>query len=266
MALLGRLPDDDSYRLEIDYAHRDDYYIFVFVEKGSAKFLIDFEEYQMRENTVHCILPGQVHLPSDSYGDVNCWFLMVDSMFVADEYKEIFERKSLIKNEETLNDNIVNDLKSCLAILYRRMKSEEDSVDSTIVHSLLSSYIGMIAEVYQSGLPVITASRPAAITAQFKSLLSANFQSLKSPSGYAAKLNVSEVYLNEVVKKSTGLSVSDNIRSEIVLQAKRLLFYTDMTVKEVALMLGYEDWAYFTRLFTKATKLSPTQFRQKYLK
>jgi len=33
-----------------------------------------------------------------------------------------------------------------------------------------------------------------------------------------------------------------------------------------AIVLGYEDWAYFTRLFTKASKLSPTQFRQKYLK
>jgi AraC-like DNA-binding protein len=146
------------------------------------------------------------------------------------------------------------------------MKSEEQPASSTIVRSLLSSYIGMIAEIYEGGFPVKATGRPAAITTQFKSLLNANFHSLKSPFQYAAKLNVSEVYLNEVVKKSTGLSISDNIRNEIVLQAKRLLFYTDMSVKEIALSLGYEDWAYFTRLFTKASNLSPTQFRQQYLK
>ena len=266
MALLCHFPDDNEYRFGVDYAHRDDYYIFIFIEKGDAGFLIDFEERRMKDNTVHCILPGQVHFPSDSYDDINGWFLMVDSLFVTDEYKEIFENKSLIKSEITLNRDAADDLRSCVSILHRRMKSEEPSVNSTVVRSLLSSCIGMIAEIYQSGFPVTTANRPAAITAQFKSLLTANYQSLKSPSGYAAKLNVSEGYLNEVIKKTTGLSVSDNIRNEIVMQAKRLLFYTDMTVKETALTLGYEDWAYFTRLFTKTSRLSPTQFRQKYLK
>ena len=124
----------------------------------------------------------------------------------------------------------------------------------------------MIAEIYNKGIVIQTNKRTAIITFQFKLLLCANYQSLKRSSQYAEKLNISPVYLNEAVKTTTGLSVSECIRNEIVIRAKRLLFHTNMSVKEIALELGYEDWAYFTRMFSKASLLTPTQFRAKYLK
>ena len=79
-------------------------------------------------------------------------------------------------------------------------------------------------------------------------------------------MSLSSVYLNEAVKNTTGISVSRYISGEIMIQAQRLLFYTDMSVKEIALELGYDDPFYFTRLFTKITEISPTRFREKYLK
>ncbi|MDR1876784.1 MAG: AraC family transcriptional regulator [Flavobacteriaceae bacterium] len=249
----------------VNYAHRDDFYIFLFSEKGTAKLLIDFEEYELTGSTVRCILPGQVHFP---VGYINgCgWILALDSMLIKDEYKEIFERVSFLKNKVELNKDIINDLRYCISAIYKRLKPERQHIEEGIMRDLLSYYIGIIAEIYQKGLPVSTNNRPATITFQFKSLLSANYQSLKRPSQYASKLNISPVYLNEAVKRTTGLTVSDCIQNEIIIQAKRLLFYTNISIKEIALKLGYEDWAYFTRLFTKASKLSPTQFRRKYLK
>ncbi|MEA4846136.1 MAG: helix-turn-helix domain-containing protein, partial [Clostridiaceae bacterium] len=108
-------------------------------------------------------------------------------------------------------------------------------------------------------------NRYADITSRFKSLLSANYKSVKRPSQYASKLNISPVYLNEAVKKTTGISASNCIRDEIVIQAKRLLFYTKISVKEIAQELGYADWTYFTRFFTKAVGISPSYFRKQYL-
>jgi AraC-like DNA-binding protein len=49
------------------------------------------------------------------------------------------------------------------------------------------------------------------------------------------------------------------------LRAKRMLIYTSLNIKEIAINLGFDDYAYFTRLFTKATGLSPTSYRKKYL-
>lgn len=256
----------NGHNLNIDYAHRDDYYIFFFIEKGNAKLLIDFTEYELKENTVYYILPEQVHLLVDHSIDACAWVLIVDRSYVKDKYKEIFERSSLFKSQIEPNESTINDIHDCISILERRLTTESQSIRQDILHDLLSSYIGMIAEVYQRGLSIQANKRTTIITFQFKMLLSANYQSLKSPSQYAAKLNISPIYLNEAVKTATGLTVSECIRNEIIVRAKRLLFHTTMSVKEIALELGYEDWAYFTRVFSKASLLSPTQFRAKYLK
>ena len=165
-----------------------------------------------------------------------------------------------------LTDDTITDLKNCVSMIYRRMKSEKQKTGQHIINDLISSYIGMIAEVYQKGFEVALDNRHTTITFQFKSLLSTSYRSMKRASEYASRLNLSPVYLNEAVKKATGLTVGEHIRNEIVIHAKRLLFYTDLTIKEIALELGYEDWAYFTRLFTKASGLPPSQFRKQYLK
>jgi AraC-like DNA-binding protein len=248
----------------MDYAHRDDYYVFIFVEKGYVKFMIDFTEYECSGAAVLCILPGQIHLPLERV-DIHGWFLAVDAMLVDDEYKSMFEKLSFVENRPELDDNNVRDLKYCVEAMHRRLKNGEQFAKNSVARSLLSAYIGMMAEIYQKGLPAVANNRYGIITSQFKSLLSLNYKTVKSPSQYARQMNLSPVYLNEAVKKTTGLNVSDCIRKEIVIHAKRLLFYTDMSVKEIALELGYDDYAYFTRLFTKAAALSPVQFRKKYL-
>lgn len=247
------------------HAHRDEYYIFLLIEEGGGKLLIDFEEREITGKSVLCILPGQVHLPgTDIRG--RGWFLAVDSMVVRDEYKEIFERFVAAGNCMKPGEERINDLRSCAAVIYNRLQSDNGNTGEYILRDLLSSYIGMIAEMYEERFPLVISKRLGVITHEFKLLLSANYRSMKRPAQYAAAMNISSVYLYEVIKETTGQNVGDYIRNEIVIQAKRLLFYTDMSVKEIALELGYEDWTYFTRLFTKVSKLSPTQFRGKYLK
>lgn len=247
------------------HTHRDEYYIFLLIEEGEGKLLIDFEERVITGKSVLCIQPGQVHLPGTDIHRRG-WFLAVDSMVVRDEYKEIFDRSIPAGNTIIPSESTMNDLTSCAAVVYNRLQSGNGNTGEHILRDLLSSYIGMIAEIYQERFPLAIGKRPAVITHEFKSLLTANYRSMKRPAQYAAAMNISSVYLYEAIKETTGQNVGDYIRGEIVIQAKRLLFYTDMSVKEIALELGYEDWAYFTRLFTKVSKLSPTQFREKYLK
>lgn len=187
-------------------------------------------------------------------------------MFVNDEYKGVFEKFSFAGTRPELDKDNILDLKYCVTAIRRRLENGERFAENGIIRALLSAYIGMIAEIYHKGLPASINSRCGVITSQFKALLSANYRTIKSPSQYASLLNISPVYLNEAVKKTAGMNVSLCIRAETMMQAKRLLFYTRMSVKEIALELGYDDCTYFTRLFTKTSALSPVQFRKKYLK
>ena len=87
---------------------------------------------------------------------------------------------------------------------------------------------------------------------------------MKSPSQYADELNYSLSHLNDSVKITTGFPVSYWIHQQVILEAKRLLYYTDMNVREIAFSLGYEDYTYFSRLFSKVAGMSPNAFRRKF--
>jgi len=136
-----------------------------------------------------------------------------------------------------------------------------------MVYSLLNYFLGIAASCYCTNTTGPKAiSRPNLIAHDFKKLLADNFKTEKSPSAYAAMLNISAPYLNEALKKVTGLPVTYWITHEVVLEAKRLLFYTDLTVKEIAHQLGYDDHTYFSRLFKSAENTTPLAFRNSYRK
>ncbi|MNV77259.1 HTH-type transcriptional activator Btr [compost metagenome] len=135
-----------------------------------------------------------------------------------------------------------------------------------IVHSLLSSFIGIFSEAYLLNNPKneLLNSRPLQLTRQFRSMLLGHFKTVKGPAEYAAMLNISLTYLNEVVKSNTGFPVSYWIHHEVILEAKRLLYYTDLSMKEIAFSLGFADHTYFSRLFTKVSGISAGKFRRTY--
>ena len=82
---------------------------------------------------------------------------------------------------------------------------------------------------------------------------------------HAEALHISPVYLNEVIKDITGTSVSKYVQNELMLRAKRMLAHTTLRISEISALLGIDDCAYFTRLFTKTVGINPTCFRKKYL-
>ena len=106
------------------------------------------------------------------------------------------------------------------------------------------------------------ACRYRAITLKLRKLPDSHIAGETSPSAYASMLNISEVYLNEAVKESVGLSVGAYIRARVILQAKRQLAYTSLSAKEIAYSLGYEDYAYFSKLFRKNVGKSPSDYRK----
>ncbi len=78
---------------------------------------------------------------------------------------------------------------------------------------------------------------------------------------YAAALGLSPGHLNALCREHVRRSAGACIRGRIVLEARRLLRYTDMTAAMIVYSLGFEDPSYFTRFFTRETGLSPRRYR-----
>jgi AraC-like DNA-binding protein len=95
----------------------------------------------------------------------------------------------------------------------------------------------------------------------FIQLVENNFFKHHDVASYANILNISAKALNKRVCKHSKYTPNEIIKRRIILEAKRLLVYTHLSVKEIGYKLGYEDPSYFIRFFSKQVKIAPQTFR-----
>jgi AraC family transcriptional activator of pobA len=103
--------------------------------------------------------------------------------------------------------------------------------------------------------------RQAELVARFRQLLEADFHSNKPMEDYARALKVSPSRLRAACVEVTDCSPLQLVQDRLRIEAKRLLLYSNMSIAEVGYYLGFDDPAYFTRFFTRATGISPRGFR-----
>jgi AraC-like DNA-binding protein len=106
-----------------------------------------------------------------------------------------------------------------------------------------------------------TSPKNAQLVRRFKQAISTSFQSEHSVETYADTLGVSPGHLRDIVRATTGLTPGQMIRDRLIIEAKRLLLYSEMTVAEIGYALSFDDPSYFGRFFKRETKKSPKQFR-----
>lgn len=249
---------------EVKHAHRDDYHLFFLQEKGTTSFEVDFQKHKLKPASVMYIQPNQVHRILD-FENVTVTIWAISNEDLNPEYlnllEEIAPAKPLSLKKEALS--ITSEAISlCLKLSARENETLyypllKDSCN-TLVALIVSQYLGQSKSTDNL-------SRFDVITKAFKAILERNFTTAKKPAEYAQALHISIPYLNECVKHSTGYSVSYHIQQRIILEAKRLLYHSNSSVKEIANELGYEDYPYFSRLFTKVTGMSALTFRNKNL-
>lgn len=263
---LRRIKSLASSHAPVTYSHQDDYYIFGLVEEGTGCGIIDFKEQHFSSGDVFLIQPGQVHRFIGSE-NAEGWLLMTDSSFVGNVEKYIFDDFSLFASSFQVNRQRRIELAQIASFLANRMNSITDRAVKATARRMAETFISIVAEAVQDiNLQQAKHShRQMEIVLSFRRLLAEHLVTSRQPSYYASLLNISTVYLNEVVKGVTGMNATLYIKNEVVLQAKRLLVHTDLAVKEISDRIGIDDYAYFSRLFIQATGISPTLFRERNL-
>lgn len=100
------------------------------------------------------------------------------------------------------------------------------------------------------------------ITGEFYVLLAHNYMSKRSVAFYAGQLNVTPDYLSTIIKQCTGMTPKETIEGRIVLAIKAFLSSSNLTVKQIAERLHFEDTSHLCRVFRRNTGMSPMQYRR----
>ncbi|MDR3010984.1 MAG: AraC family transcriptional regulator [Sphingobacterium sp.] len=247
---------------EVERAHRDGGYTFIIQEKGNTTIEIDFQTYCIKAPAIVYINPHQVHrVISFDKAMLSTWIVTEENIRAAylSLLQDLTPAKILSVKPETL-DILTDAVALCMKLSGKKTEILYHSILKESCNTLITLIISQYLVLEKS---TVYHTRFEDITRAFKTTLEKNYKKIKNPRDYAGLLNLSTSYLNECVKVTTGKPVSIHIQQRIVLEAKRLLYHSGKSVKEIADELGYDDFSYFTRLFSKTVGMSPTAFLAK---
>lgn len=252
------LPDFEEW----SQPERHDRHSFFLLEKGTVTIEIDFQTYEIKSPSVIYLHPDQVHRII-TFKNVMVYSWAINNENLNPEYLKLLEDITPAK-PLPLSKEMFGLMSEAASLCIRFSERENDKLHHSLLKDSCNGLVALILSQYiEQSSPADRPSRFKMVTKVFQETLEQHFTKLKRPAEYAQKINISTPYLNECVKNATGYSVSYHIQQRIILEAKRLLHHSNISVKEIATALGYDDYPYFSRLFTKVTGTTASAFRNK---
>ena len=243
----------------------DKYSIF-WIKEGKGTYNIDFESYSFDGNVLFFLSPGQVFtVDSEKIKEAYQISFVRDFYCIQTHDAEIACNGILFNNiyETPFVKPCENDIKKLDFILESLI--EEFKLEETAQYDMLQSYLKqfIIHSVrIKKENHILKEDSETKLFKDFSLLVEQNFRKQHSVTDYATRLGISPKSLTKHFQKIGTQTPSDFIKNRIILEAKRQLIYSSEAVKHIAFDLGFNDPAYFTRFFTKATGKSPLQFKK----
>lgn len=246
---------------EVKRSHRDSGYTFIIQQTGTTSIEIDFQTYDLQASSIIFIHPDQVHrLITFNQALISTW--IVTKQNLRPEHLNLLEDLVPI-TPLVIDETSLSLLSEAFNLCMRISERKSDKLYHIVLKESCNTLVTLFTSQYLSQDRLAAQySRFEIITKEFRKVLEANFRKTKSPSQYASLLHISTSYLNECVKDTTGKPVTSHIQQRIILEAKRMLFHTTKSIKEISGELGYDDYSYFIRLFVKVVGFTPAAFRE----
>jgi len=259
---------DANRHFSVKYPHRHDFFEVLYLLKGSGYHVIDTNKYKIKPPCVFFMSPGQAHkleLSNDIEG-----FIFI---FTADFY--LLNRS----NQNTLiefpffytihqdnppllleNENDIFFLESLFRQGVAEIRDAEES-NTEMLRSILDLILTTCAARYEVTENLLNKGKGQILVKRFFHLVEENHQKNLSMSDYSGMIGVTPNHLTQTVKLLTGKTSSQIIKAKQLLEIKRLLVHTNLSVSEIANQLNFEDQSYFTKFFKRETGFTPIQFR-----
>lgn len=245
--------------------HRHDYNeLFVFAS-GTGTHMIDLRPHSISTPSVHVVRGGQVHQLVRS-ADMEGFVVMFAPSVLSDPMRRQ-DAQTVFDGMDNTNGLPLDGTKSgILNELASMLEGERGDGAATQIH-VQEGYLGIMlakcARWWRERLPDEGAREAlqSDLIQRFRALVEKHYLEFDQVRDYADKLRVTPGHLNDAVRARLGTTASALIDARMLLEAKRLLLHSTLSVKESGYTIGMKDPAYFTRWFKKLEGVSPGEFR-----
>ncbi|MCL2410203.1 MAG: AraC family transcriptional regulator [Treponema sp.] len=227
----------------------------VYVTDGEGTFICDGSTYQVKTGCVMILLPGLKHSykPLTETGWKEYWV-----GFKGDYFLRLLEEDRLsvehIFFETGLHDSIISSFNQ----IFHEVQNQRPLYQ--LKTCALIMYI--IAEVLTRERREEQPNYYEKIVAKAKYMMESNAYNDINLSGISEQLGISTSRLNEIFKTYTSMTPYQYYIHTRVHKAEKLLEQEDISVKEAAYRMGFEDQYYFSRLFKNKTGVSPSDWKK----
>lgn len=257
---------------EVDDPHRHNFYTVMVVRKAKGIHKIDFNSYEFGEKQIFFVGPGQVHQVIEeemSQGFAMTFsseFLIQNAIplsFIASlNLFQNYDQSPPLYPHEKQFERIEAFAEQMFALFHSEAKMKDLSVGAYMKLLLIEcnnicSINPLVSDVDLSGDNVVRS---------FKSLVDLHYRQEHSTHFYSDQLHISADHLNRIIKSKIGKTAKEYIQARIITEAKRLLYFTELSNKEIGYELGFNEPANFSAFFKKNTELSPSSFKNAELK
>lgn len=255
----GLLPPEAAAHYGL--THRLSYYFFLFVWEGTAACGIDLEKVTVEPLELLFALPHQVRqLPATLPGNVYYKLGMQQECLALLPRQYPFLLNPLRQLKVRFSAPAATRLRTIFDLLTDLLGQPDTAPELVLaqLHSLLTE----INVAYFTAAPPPAAERLAKYLA-FVGLVEETYAQHPTVEHLAGALAMSTDGLYQLAKYYAGVSPKEFLTNRLMLEAQRRLYYNEHTsVKELAFELGFQDPAYFSRLFKKTTGQTVAAFRQ----
>jgi AraC family transcriptional regulator, transcriptional activator of pobA len=246
---------------DVRQPHRHAYHELIWVREGRGRHLIDGEPVEFGPRTLTMIARGQVH-QFQRAEDVTAVVARFEDDWLSSSRRWLFSGQSCtalsVPEEDAARFDALLDL--------LRVENERPAgPESAELRRHLLAAVLLWAQRWREGqLEEGGASRTdLQLYQQFDELLERDFAANHDAAHYADELGVTTGTLSRLLTKLTGRSTKQVILDRVILEAVRLLRFSDLQVKEIADRLGFSDQFAFSKTFKRQRGEAPADFRQR---
>ena len=245
-------------------------FFYILVETGTAEFVVDCHSYIVGKGDMLLVAPRMsIELMKKSSDFGTCGLCMepffFDSLSIGNYvYKQLYN-SSHTTYVLRLEDSDTGHIRKTLDLMSHYLTSDHPE---EMAGSLVNFLLLQITEIFhsQNVHPAGRVRHSDALFRLFRKLLAENYRKEHELQFYADSLHVSQTYLSRVIRQVSGKTVNNYIAEALYTDARRLLVFTDLTVKEISEQLGFSDQSSFGKFFKKKSETSPANFRDEYKK